>query len=84
MKVDPRPSDEAWYRRLWQFADGHFIDHVDGGWFPEIDEDAAPVARQFHGKPDLYHSLQAALLPLAPGIARPFEGLRAVRPFGAA
>ena len=84
LKVDPRPSDEAWYRRLWQFADGHFIDHVDGGWFPEIDEDAAPVARQFHGKPDLYHSLQAALLPLAPGIARPFEGLRAVRPFGAA
>jgi mannose/cellobiose epimerase-like protein (N-acyl-D-glucosamine 2-epimerase family) len=82
LKVDPRPSDEAWYRRLWNFSDGHFIDHARGGWFPEIDEDAAPVARQFHGKPDLYHSLQAALLPLAPRIARPFEGLRAVRPLG--
>ena len=80
LKTDPQPSDEAWYRKLWQFADGHFIDHERGGWFPEIGEDGAPVARQFHGKPDLYHSLQAALLPLAPGIARPFEGLRAGKP----
>jgi mannose/cellobiose epimerase-like protein (N-acyl-D-glucosamine 2-epimerase family) len=82
MKVDPRPDDEAWYRRLWQFADAHFIDQVRGGWFPEIDAEGVPVARQFHGKPDLYHSLQAALLPLAPGIARPFEGMRAIRPLG--
>jgi len=80
LKLDPRPSDEVWYRRFWRFADGHFIDHERGGWFPEIDEDGAPVARQFHGKPDLYHSLQAALLPLTPGIARPFEGLRQVSP----
>jgi len=80
LKVDPQPSDEAWYRRLWRFADGHFIDHARGGWFPELDEQGMPVARQFHGKPDVYHSLQAALLPLAPGLARPFDGLRALRP----
>lgn len=80
LKTDARPSDEAWYRRLWGFADGHFIDQARGGWYPEIDEAGAPVGRQFRGKPDLYHSLQAALLPLAPGVARPFEGLRSVRP----
>lgn len=79
-KIDPQLSDEAWYRRLWQFADTHFIDHARGGWFPEIDEQGAPAARQFQGKPDLYHALQAALLPLAPGLARPFDGLRALRP----
>lgn len=82
LKLDPQPSDEDWYQRLWRFADSHFIDHARGGWFPEIDEDGSPVARQFHGKPDLYHSLQAALLPLAPGIARPFDGLRALKPLG--
>ncbi|RST84552.1 AGE family epimerase/isomerase [Aquibium carbonis] len=82
LKLDPRPSDEDWYQRLWRFADRHFIDHARGGWFPEIDEQGAPVARQFNGKPDLYHSLQAALLPLAPGIARPFEGLRETKPLG--
>jgi sulfoquinovose isomerase len=80
LKCEPQPTDEAWYRRLWRFADGHFVDHARGGWFPEIDEHGAPVARQFDGKPDLYHSLQAALLPLAPGIARPFDGLRAQPP----
>ena len=25
--IDPCESDEIWYRKLWQFADGHFVDH---------------------------------------------------------
>lgn len=76
LKLDGRPGDEDWYRRLWSFADMHLVDHARGGWFPELDEGARPVARQFVGKPDIYHALQADLLPLVPGLSRLLEALR--------
>ncbi|WP_425100737.1 AGE family epimerase/isomerase [Tropicibacter sp. S64] len=75
IKLDPRPEDEAWYRRLWQFADAHFIDHAQGGWFPELDEDGTPTGRQFLGKPDIYHALQADLFPLCTGLSRLTQSL---------
>ena len=56
----------------------HFIDHAHGGWFPEIDTAGAPTGRQFLGKPDIYHALQAELFPLAPGVARHAAGLAAL------
>lgn len=77
LKLDPRPEDEAWYRRLWQFADAKLIDHKRGGWFPELDADDRPAMTQFNGKPDIYHSIQAALFPLTPGISRHMAGLGA-------
>lgn len=67
---------EAWYRRLWKFAHRALIDHGRGGWYPELGEDGQPVARQFAGKPDIYHALQADLLPLAPGLSRSLAALR--------
>ncbi|MBU3031459.1 AGE family epimerase/isomerase [Paracoccus marinaquae] len=70
LKFAPQATDEAWYRRLWSFADSHFIDHRRGGWFPEIDSDGKPTSIQFGGKPDIYHAIQAVLFPLAPGISR--------------
>lgn len=75
IKAEGKPEDEAWYRRLWQFADAAFIDHTHGGWFPEIDETGRPVAHQFAGKPDIYHALQATLLPLTSGLSRQLEAL---------
>ena len=78
IKLDRRPEDEAWYRRLWAFADAKLIDGARGGWFPELDETGRPTARQFHGKPDIYHSVQAALFPLAPGLSRAAERLAAL------
>nr|WP_282028094.1 AGE family epimerase/isomerase [Paracoccus marcusii] len=70
IKLDPRPGDGDWYRRLWAFADGHLIDHARGGWFPELGDDDRPAATQFRGKPDIYHALQADLLPLARGVSQ--------------
>lgn len=78
LKIDPQPQDAAWYARLWDFARAHFIDARHGGWFPEIDEDGHPDARQFLGKPDIYHALQADLIPLVPGVSRLIDGLRGV------
>ncbi|MEM8570694.1 MAG: AGE family epimerase/isomerase [Pseudomonadota bacterium] len=76
LKIDPSDEDEDWYHRLWDFAARHFVDAKRGGWFPEIDADGAPTARQFEGKPDIYHALQATLYPLAPGVARHLGALR--------
>lgn len=75
-KLDPQEEDEAWYRRLWTFADASLIDHARGGWFPEIDDRGRPASRQFTGKPDIYHSLQAVLLPQVPGLSRLADDLR--------
>jgi mannose/cellobiose epimerase-like protein (N-acyl-D-glucosamine 2-epimerase family) len=64
--VDPNPRFEEWYRRIWDFSVNHLIDHDNGGWFPELGPDLKPVSRVFRGKPDLYHALQACLIPLLP------------------
>lgn len=80
-KAGPTPEEAArdgiWYRRLWAFAATHLIDPVQGGWFPEAGPDGRPVEAQFTGKPDLYHSLQAVLLALVPGLSRLHDDLRA-------
>ncbi len=75
-RVDPLDNDEIWYRKLWQFADDHLIDHKFGGWYAELDESGQPVQSQFLGKPDIYHSLQAVLLPLAGSISRLVASLK--------
>lgn len=57
---------QAWYRRLWDYAENHVIDHRRGGWLSELKEDLTPTSRLFVGKPDIYHALQACLIPLYP------------------
>ncbi|MEP2641570.1 AGE family epimerase/isomerase [Roseobacter sp.] len=69
-KYAPQPQDEHQYRALWAFADAHFVDHDRGGWFPEIDDTGRPVSRQFLGKPDIYHAIQAGLFPPVPALSR--------------
>lgn len=64
VKLDGRVEDEQWYRRLWGFAQAHFIDEDRGGWYPEIDGNGQVTRTIFTGKPDIYHALQACLLPL--------------------
>lgn len=80
IKLERRDSDETWYRRLWQFADTSLIDHANGGWFPELDENNRPGSAQFIGKPDIYHALQADLLPLVPQLSHAARALSEVRP----
>ncbi|WP_395684924.1 AGE family epimerase/isomerase [Aestuariivirga sp.] len=63
-----KPDDvyEQWYRKVWNFTASHFIDPANGGWFPELGDDLRPADRFFTGKPDIYHALQACLIPLYP------------------
>ena len=75
IKLERSEGDEAWYRRMWRFAEGHFMDTERGGWFPEIDEAGQPTDAQFAGKPDIYHAVQAVLYPPVPGLSRLADGL---------
>lgn len=69
------PDYEYWYRTIWSFVNTHVIDPVHGGWFPELDSDLQPRNTVFVGKPDLYHALQACLIPLLPGNGSITRGL---------
>lgn len=57
---------EAWYRRIWDVIDVNFIDRERGGWHEELTEDLRPSQTLFAGKGDIYHALQACLIPLYP------------------
>jgi len=54
---------ETWYRRIWDFVACDLIDREHGGWRTEPADQTNPL---FTGKPDLYHALQACLIPLLP------------------
>lgn len=69
-------TGEARYRELydswWQYAREHLVDTERGSWWHELDPDQRPAHTVWHGKPDVYHALQATLvprLPLAPTLA---------------
>ncbi len=55
---------ETWYRRFWDFAARRLIDPRNGGWHCQIDDTLAPIPGYFVGRPDIYHALQACLIPL--------------------
>jgi mannose/cellobiose epimerase-like protein (N-acyl-D-glucosamine 2-epimerase family) len=58
--------------RFWAFAQAHHVDRARGSWIHQLDRHNRPAATVWPGKPDLYHAVQAVLLPrlpLAPGLA---------------
>ena len=66
------PGYEAWYRTFWDHAARHHLDLADGSWHHELGADLTPAGGTWQGKPDLYHAVQATLLPqlqLAPALA---------------
>lgn len=68
-KIAPSEADDIWYRRLWEFAQAYLIDPANGGWFPELDDGNNRSGHQFIGKPDIYHSIQAAIFPQSPALS---------------
>lgn len=57
---------EQWYRRFWEFAQAHLVDQARGGWYAELDAENHRKNGPWYGKPDVYHTTQAYLLPLLP------------------
>lgn len=62
------PSDfhEQSYRSIWSFIAANSLDQENGGWHEELSEDLKPANTLFPGKGDIYHALQACLIPLYP------------------
>ncbi len=70
------------YRVWWQHAVDHWIDPVNGSWQHQLTPDLRPSDSVWPGRPDLYHSLHAALLPplpLHPGAAVALRDVAASR-----
>lgn len=70
-------ADATWagrYEQLAEFVHRHLLDPArPGAWWHELDAGNHPSERTWAGAPDVYHALQAVLLPglpLAPGLAR--------------
>ncbi len=71
-RITGAPLYEAWYQRLWDYAAEYLIDRAEGGWYPQLNAQNQRIVHPWYGKPDLYHALQACLLPflpLAPSLA---------------
>jgi sulfoquinovose isomerase len=68
---------DAWYATWWDCAATYLMDHEGGSWWHELDAENAVSRTVWAGKADLYHAVQATLIPrlplapvLAPALAR--------------
>ncbi|HEX8078589.1 MAG TPA: AGE family epimerase/isomerase [Jatrophihabitans sp.] len=64
--VTDDPRYEHWYRLWWDHAAALFLDPVGGSWRHELDPRNRPAATVWSGKPDVYHALQATIIPVLP------------------
>ena len=71
------------YAQWWAYADEHLRDVGRGSWHHELDPANRPQSSVWPGKPDLYHAVQATLLPrlpLSPSLASALALSDGVRP----
>lgn len=54
------------YDHWWSFIDLHVIDREFGSWHHELNSQLQVIETTWPGKPDIYHALNACLLPLLP------------------
>lgn len=66
---------EQSYRRFWNLVDRAFLDRDECGWHEELTEDLVPANTLFPGKADIYHALQACLIPLFPANGSVIRGI---------
>ena len=46
-----------------QYLDEKVLDHVNGSWFHQLDKENNVIGTVWPGKSDIYHALQAVLIP---------------------
>jgi mannose/cellobiose epimerase-like protein (N-acyl-D-glucosamine 2-epimerase family) len=59
-------------RTWWAYAERYLIDRAHGSWHHQLNPQNEVIDTVWPGKPDLYHAVQATLiprLPLAPSLA---------------
>lgn len=53
------------YAMFMAYLDRYVLDHEHGSWHHELDQNNQVSGRVWPGKPDVYHALQATLIPYA-------------------
>jgi len=51
------------YAQYMQYLDEKVLDHVHGSWFHQLDRNNDLIGTVWPGKSDIYHALQAVLIP---------------------
>ncbi len=51
------------YAEFMEYLDQKVLDHVHGSWFHQLDRENRVIGTVWPGKPDIYHALQATLIP---------------------
>lgn len=51
------------YAEFMQYLDEKVLDHVNGSWFHQLDKENNVIGTVWPGKSDIYHALQAVLIP---------------------
>lgn len=57
----PKYADD--YAMFMEYLDEKVLDHVNGSWFHQLDQNNNLIGTVWPGKPDIYHALQATLIP---------------------
>ena len=58
------------YAEFMKYLDEKVLDHVNGSWFHQLDRENNLLETVWPGKSDIYHGLQATLIPYyAPGLS---------------
>jgi sulfoquinovose isomerase len=66
-------------RTWWEYAETYLMDFGRGSWHHQLDSENRPTATVWPGKPDVYHAVQATLLPglpLAPSLTTALQEVR--------
>ena len=51
------------YSAYMKYLDEKVLDHVNGSWFHQLDENNNVIGTVWPGKSDIYHALQATMIP---------------------
>ena len=51
------------YKMFMEYLDDKVLDHENGSWFHQLDRYNHPIGTVWPGKSDLYHAVQATLIP---------------------
>ena len=51
------------YAQFMKYLDERVLDHVNGSWFHQLDRNNQLIGSVWPGKSDIYHALQATLIP---------------------
>ena len=61
--VTKKEKERGRLRRVYEISGRKVLDHVNGSWFHQMNEKNEVIGTVWPGKSDIYHALQATLIP---------------------